>query len=47
MDNEGRLTPFSKCRGRKKAISTLAEKFKEKTDPSKDQVIAIRSWRLY
>jgi DegV family protein with EDD domain len=41
MDNEGRLTPFSKCRGRKKAISTLAEKFKERTDPNKEQVIAI------
>ncbi len=41
VDNEGRLTPFSKCRGRKKAISTLAEKFKEKTDPNKEQVIAI------
>jgi len=41
VDNEGRLTPFSKCRGRKKAISTLAEKFKERTDPNKEQVIAI------
>jgi len=41
VDNEGRLTPFSKCRGRKKAISTLAQIFKEKTDPSKEQVIAI------
>ena len=41
IDNEGRLTPFSKCRGRKKAISTLVEKFKERTDPNKEQVIAI------
>ncbi|MBK5240886.1 DegV family protein [Clostridium sp.] len=41
MDNEGRLTTFSKCRGRKKAIHTLAEKFKERTDPNKQQVIAI------
>ena len=41
VDNEGRLTPFSKCRGRKKAINTLAEKFKERTDPNKEQVIAI------
>ena len=41
VDNEGRLMPFSKCRGRKKAISTLAQKFKEKTDHSKEQVIAI------
>jgi len=41
MDNEGRLTPFSKCRGRKKAINELAEKFKERTDPNKEQVIAI------
>ena len=41
MDNEGRLTAFSKCRGRKKAISTLVEKFKERTDPNKEQVIAI------
>jgi len=41
MDNEGRLTPFSKCRGRKKAIHTLAEKFKERTDPKVLQVIAI------
>lgn len=41
MDNEGRLTTFSKCRGRKKAISTLVEKFKEKSDPNKQQVIAI------
>jgi len=41
MDNEGRLTAFSKCRGRKKAISTLAEKFKEKTDRNIKQVIAI------
>jgi DegV family protein with EDD domain len=41
VDNEGLLTPFSKCRGRKKAIHTLVEKFKEKTDPNKEQVIAI------
>jgi DegV family protein with EDD domain len=41
VDNEGRLTPFSKYRGRKKAISALAEKFKEKTDPTKKQVIGI------
>ncbi len=41
MDNEGRLTTFSKCRGRKKAINTLVEKFKERTDPNKQQVIAI------
>ena len=41
MDNEGRLTPFSKCRGRKKAINELAEKFMERTDPNKEQVIAI------
>ena len=41
VDNEGRLTPFSKCRGRKKAIHTLAEKFMERTDPNKEQVIAI------
>ncbi|MBZ9609695.1 DegV family protein [Clostridium estertheticum] len=41
VDNEGRLTPFSKCRGRKKAINTLVEKFKERTDPNKEQVIAI------
>ena len=41
VDNEGRLTPFSKCRGRRKAISALVEKFKEKTDPTVPQVIAI------
>jgi len=41
VDNEGRLTSFSKCRGRKKAISTIAQKFKERTDPNKKQVIAI------
>ncbi|MBU3100938.1 MULTISPECIES: DegV family protein [Clostridium] len=41
VDNEGRLIPFSKCRGRKKAISTLVQKFKEKSDPSIKQVIAI------
>ena len=41
VDNEGRLIPFTKCRGRKKAISTLVQKFKEKSDPSKEQVIAI------
>jgi len=41
VDNEGQLTPFSKCRGRKKAINSLAQKFKEKTDPNKEQVIAI------
>ena len=41
IDNEGRLTSFSKCRGRKKAINTMAQKFKEKTDPNKEQVIAI------
>jgi DegV family protein with EDD domain len=41
VDNEGMLTPFSKCRGRKKAINTLAEIYKEKTDPSMKQVIAI------
>ncbi|MBU3129041.1 DegV family protein [Clostridium sp. FP2] len=41
IDNEGLLTPFSKCRGRKKAIHTLAEKFKERTDPNVLQVIAI------
>jgi len=41
VDNEGMLTAFSKCRGRKKAISTLVEKFKERTDPNVLQVIAI------
>lgn len=41
VDNEGRLTPFSKVRGRKKAISALAEKFIERTDPNKKQIIAI------
>ncbi|MFT5872907.1 MAG: DegV family protein with EDD domain [Clostridium sp.] len=41
VDDEGRLTPFSRCRGRKKAINTLAQKFKERTDPDKEQVIAI------
>ena len=41
MDNEGRLTPFSKSRGRKKAINALVEKFKERTDPSKEQIIGI------
>ena len=41
VDNEGRLIPFTKCRGRKKAISTLVQKFKEKSDPSIKQVIAI------
>ncbi len=41
MDNEGLLTPFSKCRGRKKAIHTLVEKFKERTDTNIPQVIAI------
>ena len=41
VDNEGRLTPYSKCRGRKKAINTLAEIYKERTDPKKEQVIAI------
>jgi DegV family protein with EDD domain len=41
IDNEGRLATFSKCRGRKKAIITLVEKFKERTDPNKKQVIAI------
>ena len=41
VDNQGQLTSFSKCRGRKKAISTLAEKFKERTDPHEMQVIAI------
>jgi len=41
VDNEGRLIAFSKCRGRKKAISTLAEKFKERTDPNVLQVVAI------
>ena len=41
VDNQGQLTSFSKCRGRKKAISTLAEKFKERTNPNEMQVIAI------
>jgi DegV family protein with EDD domain len=41
VDNEGRLTPFSKCRGRKKSISALAEKFKERTDSSKELIIGI------
>jgi len=41
VDNEGRLTSFSKCRGRKKAINTIVQKFKERTDPNKEQVIAI------
>jgi len=41
MDNEGRLTTFSKSRGRKKAISTLVEKFKERSDPNVMQVIGI------
>ena len=41
MDNEGKLAPVSKSRGRKKAITALAEKFKERTDPGKDQIIGI------
>ncbi|MBU3183105.1 DegV family protein [Clostridium psychrophilum] len=41
VDNEGRLIPYSKCRGRKKAINTLAQIYKERTDPKKEQVIAI------
>ncbi|MBU3190122.1 DegV family protein [Clostridium bowmanii] len=41
MNNDGRLIPFSKCRGRKRAIHTLAEKFIERTDPNVKQVIAI------
>lgn len=41
MNNEGKLIPLTKVRGRKKAIVALAEKFIEKSDKNEMQTITI------
>jgi DegV family protein with EDD domain len=41
VDNEGRLTPVTKVKGRKKSLKTLADMFKEKVLNPEEQVIAI------
>lgn len=41
VDNEGRLIPVTKVKGRKKSLRTLAEKLKERIINPEEQVIAI------
>lgn len=41
VDNEGRLIPVTKVRGRKKSIEALFEKMKDKIVNAEEQVIAI------
>ncbi len=41
VDNEGKLVPVSKCRGRKNSLSALAEKYGELRDESKSGVVFI------
>lgn len=41
VNNEGKLVPLTKVRGRRKAIGTLAEKFIERTNKNEMQTIAI------
>lgn len=41
VDNDGRLTPVSKVKGRKKSIKTLMEKLKERIVDPENQVIGI------
>jgi DegV family protein with EDD domain len=41
MNNEGKLIPLTKVRGRKKAIAALAEKFIERSDKNEMQTITI------
>lgn len=47
MDNEGKLIPLTKVRGRKKAIMALAEKFIERTDKNNPQLITISHGDCY
>ena len=41
VDNEGRLIPISKVKGRKKAIKVLCDKLKEKIVDSENQTVFI------
>lgn len=41
VDNEGRLSPVAKVKGRKKALKTLVDKFREKVVNPENQVIFI------
>lgn len=41
VDNEGKLVPVSKCRGRKNSLSALAEKYGELRDESKSGTVFI------
>lgn len=41
VDNEGKLIPTSKVKGRKKSIKSLAEKVKERINVSNDDVVFI------
>lgn len=41
VDNEGRLSPVAKVKGRKKALKTLVDKFREKVVNPEEQVIFI------
>ncbi len=41
VDNEGRLVPVSKCRGRKASLSALAERYGELRDVSKSGTVFI------
>lgn len=41
VDNEGRLSPVTKVKGRKKALKTLVDKFREKVVNPENQVIFI------
>ncbi len=47
VDNDGKLIPLTKVRGRKKAISTLAQKFIERTDKNIPQTITISHGDCY
>lgn len=47
VDNEGRLIPVTKVKGRKKSIKTLAEKLKDTIVNPEEQIIAISHGDCY
>lgn len=47
VNNDGKLIPLTKVRGRKKAIATLAQKFIERTDKDIPQIITISHGDCY
>ena len=47
VDNEGRLIPVTKVKGRKKSIKALAEKLKDTIVNSEEQIIAISHGDCY